>query len=330
MSLVVIDGLEDLSGFLTSPLHSATIDVARNGNGIALANNGTGPMMAIPAYAESDTLTVGVAVKYPLVPVGAEVLSLWSDSGATQHNTLQVNNNGSISIRRSSVTLGTSPTGIVVANTWAYIELQIKLHDSAATARIRLNGVDRLNIGGLDTKNAGTKTVYDRIRLGLNSAIGTSSLHDDFYLMTGTGDSFLGDIKVETLYPNGNGNVNQWIGSDGNSVDNYALVDEVPPNVTDWAGSSTAGHQDMYAMTNLAATTASIIAVCHTAHIQKTDSGTRQVKLVNRRAADNKSPARDLTTAFGNVHYMLTTDPETAAPWTIANVNALQSGVETV
>ena len=153
--------------------------------------------------------------------------------------------------------------------------------------------------------------------------------YDDVYIMSGAGDAFLGSITVETLLPNGNGDVNQWAGNDGDSTNNYQLIDELPPASADYVFSSTVGQQDLYAMQNLAHVDGTVVAVCHSAYMLRTDTITaRSVKLVNRRAVDTKSAAMALSTAYRTYDYCLTTDPETGAAYTLANVNALQSGVE--
>ena len=69
-------------------------------------------------------------------------------------------------------------------------------------------------------------------------------------------NSYPGEGKVVHLYPNGNGDNSAWTGSDGNSTDNYLLVDEFPPDdATTYVQSNTSGQIDDY---NLAATTSEI------------------------------------------------------------------------
>ena len=93
---------------------------------------------------------------------------------------------------------------------------------------------------------------------------------DDIYVCTGD-DPFLGDIIVETLYPNGNGTVNQWVGTDANSVDNYLLVDD--QNTSDSVRDSVPGHQDLYVLQNLSVADASVVGVAHEAYVRKGDVG---------------------------------------------------------
>ena len=86
--------------------------------------------------------------------------------------------------------------GIIVVNTWYYIEVRATLGDSPNGAVIvRVNGTEVLNTTSLDTKGGGTKTVYDQIRLVRPSGSGTiNSDYDDLYLRTGSAETFRGDV----------------------------------------------------------------------------------------------------------------------------------------
>jgi hypothetical protein len=123
---------------------------------------------------------------------------------------------------------------------------------------------------------------------------------------------------------------NAWVGSDADSTNNYLLVDEVgAPVTTDYTGSPTSGAQDLYTLTDLTKS-GTIVGVCHQAYAAASDAGAKSFKIVNRRLADTKSAALTLSSTYAPFHYALTQDPETSAAFTVANVNALQSGVEVV
>lgn len=64
-----------------------------------------------------------------------------------------------------------------------------------------------------------------------------------------------GEGEVIVLRPNGNGDNSDWGGSDGNSTDNYLLIDEVPPDTADYVEDNTSGQIDDY---NLEATPAAM------------------------------------------------------------------------
>lgn len=327
MSLILLDGCEDFSSFAVAG-GTLTIAAGRNGNAFH-GINVQSSSYTIPAAAESDTLTMGVAFRVSAFTNFPSVFNLRSDAGTIVHTMLSVASDGSLRATRQNISniLGQTAAGVIAVNTWYYLEFQAKLHDTTGFVTVRVNGATVINATNVDTKNAGTKTTYDNVQF-LNAS-GSVTDWDDFYLMSGAGDPFLGDIAIETLYPNGNGNVSQWVGSDGDSVNNYLHVDEVgAPVITDYTASSTVGQQDLYTLTDLVGT-GTIAAVCHSAYMLRTDTLTPiNVKLVNRRAADTKSAAIPLGTAYRSYDYALTADPETGFAWTIANVNALQSGVE--
>ena len=58
--------------------------------------------------------------------------------------------------------------------------------------------------------------------------------------------SWPGAEHVIALRPNGNGDNSDWGGSDGNSTDNYLLVNEVPPSSTEYVEDNTANQIDDY------------------------------------------------------------------------------------
>lgn len=325
MTLVLIDGCEDFSSVTNS---GSTSVVGRYNNGFNVPQGQRFDYNLLTTD-QTDTLTVGAAFRFQVMPTSGETfLTFRSDAGATSHLEMQLNANGSLTVLRPFTAIATTAASLVTAGKWFYIEMQGKLHDTTGTLTVRVDGAQVATFSG-DTKNAGTKTVFDQVRFSCGFSGATAIQVDDLYIASGVGDPFLGSITVETLYPNGNGNVNQWIGSDGDSTDNYLLVDEVPHNTTDYVSTGTIGQQDLYALGNLTHTDGTIVGICHSAHVMRTDAVTAvNVKLVNRRAADNKSAAFPLGTAYRSYEYCLTVDPETGLPFTIANVNALQSGVE--
>src|SRR5204862_3050679 len=93
--------------------------------------------------------------------------------------------------------VGASAAHGMAVNTWYYIEWQIKLHDTTGFTSVRINGVQMFNVTNVDTKNAGTKTTYDRVRLNDATAnSGVSLWFDDLYITTGAGATFKGSITI--------------------------------------------------------------------------------------------------------------------------------------
>lgn len=334
MSLILIDGFEDRSSWVTATgTPGVTIVAGRNGNAMALNGTGTAVGYNLPTADQTDMLSVGFALKSPAVASSGEdvVLSFRSDAGATGHGQLSVDATGALILRTGTgllTTVITTAANSVTAGLWSYVEMAMKMHDTVGTAAVRVNGGTPIVATGIDSKNGGTKTVYDQVRFHV--AVSVKPTLDDLYIRNDVTQH--GDAVVQTLYPNGNGAANQWLGSDGNSTDNYALVNETGvPVTTSYVYSTTAGHQDLYTLGDLAALPGgyAVLGVAHAAYLQRTDAAlVANAKLLNRRAIVTKSPTITPSVGFDTHIYVLENDPETAAAWTEANVNALQTGIE--
>jgi hypothetical protein len=131
------------------------------------------------------------------------------------------------------------------------------------------------------------------------------------------------------LMPDGNGDQSQLVGSDGNSTDNYLLVDEKPPNTSDYVASGTADNEDDYTLSALAGGYNVINHVMPIVYAALASAGTGGVRSVLRVGGVSYPDAADrmLGTSYGFVQGDLRyIDPSDSAAWTPTKVNALQSG----
>ncbi len=261
------------------------------------------------------------------------ISKVFGDAGATLHGEVRHNTNGSFTaLNGPGGTLGTSAANALPFNGWGYVEIKWVLHDTTGSVEIRVNGVTVLNLTNIDTKNGGTVASYDKVTFGPTAAVAQCTfLTDDIYILTGAGtmnNDFLGDSRVRSLIPTGNGASSGMTGSDGNSTDNYLLVDDVPPNTADYVGSAVVDTQDTYAMTDLAETTGIVAGVSHRILATKTDSGARSIAQVTRSGGVDYVASDNVLTlgsylSFENLREL---DPATGVAWTRAGVNAVEQG----
>jgi len=209
-----------------------------------------------------------------------------------------------------------------------YIEVKVTINDSTGVAQVRLGEATEINLTSQDTRNGGNASV-DLVRFYQTT---NPSYVDDVVVMDSSGSAMndlIGDIKVECLLPNGNGNSSQLAGSDGNSTDNYALVDEVPANAdTDYVQSATVGQKDTYTYGNLATTAGTVHGVQVATYARKTDAGTRKIASVARLSTTEEDSAEFIL----STSYQVLTDVRPTKPgggaWTIADVNNAEFGVK--
>jgi hypothetical protein len=131
----------------------------------------------------------------------------------------------------------------------------------------------------------------------------------------------------------GNGANSALVGSDGNSVDNYLLVDDPAINHdsdTTYVESPTVGAKDTYAASNLPTPALSIVGAGTVVVARKTDAGSRAIKTVVRSGGVNYQGADEhfLSTSYAAYRSMFLQNPNGPAAWNETTVNAMEAGVE--
>lgn len=278
-----------------------------------------------------QTLIAGRAFNIQGTIATNRTLIAFYDGASTLHTDVRFTTDNKIIVTRNATQLGSAIN--TTANTWHYIELKVKIDDTVGTYEVRLNGVSIISGTGADTRNAGNATA-DRVRFGpsvTNNAT-IAEWIDDVYICDdqgSTNNDFLGDVRIEALFPTGNGNSSQLVGSDANSTDNYLLVDESAPNSdTDYVESSTVTDKDTYVMGNLTSTAGSVYGIQIMPFAKKTDAGVRSIKSVTRLSATEEDSA-DKTLSTGYTYYpdIRETKPGGGA-WSITDINNAEVGVK--
>lgn len=329
MTLLFLDGAEDgLSGLGkywigSSAVVTSPVRTAGGKAGHSLANP---EWRALPAD-EHATFFIGMAL-YWNTTSSVNILEFKSDAGASIHLRLYLMSSGQLQVRRGDGTvLGTSAMAAPITPfTYHHYECMATLHDSTGSVYVRVDEVQVLALTGIDTKNGGTKTVFDQMRINVDQGC----YWDDVYICNGAGgDTFRGDCIVVTSLPTNNGNSSVLVGSDGNSVNNYALVNEAAPDTTSYVGSATTGDKDTYAFADLSYSSGTVKGVIATLYAAKSDAGARSMRVVTRSSGtDYGGSDKALSTTYTTYREVLEVDPATSAAWTIAGFNAAEFGME--
>jgi hypothetical protein len=271
------------------------------------------------------TVIVGAAFNKPSVGGLIRV-----NDGATEQLTIQVTAANAIEVRRGGAAgtiLGTSANGIFPLNAWNYVEVKATINNSTGSIVVRLNGVTVLTITGVDSQNTANAFVN---RYSLD---GTSFI-DDHYLADTTGSApnndFLGDIRVDVIYPNAAGDETDYTPLSGS---NFQMVDDpgTPDGDTTYNESTTATDRDLFNLQSPATPSGIVYAVQTYIVARKTDAGAREVSTVVKSGSTvDVGPTNTLSTSYvqydGDIHQL---NPDTAAAWTMSEVQALQAGYET-
>jgi hypothetical protein len=264
---------------------------------------------AVPACAATIDFRDGAGATTVRVQVGQSAIEIYTANGAT----LQA------SVLNSAI------PGYASLDAWNYVEAQVD-HAASGNVTVRVNNAVVLTWSG-NTANTGNVTATAVLR-AVSAGTTASVRFDDYYFVNGAGSvaTFLGDVRAIPLYPSGAGSSTQFTPS--TAVANWTTVDEAPYNTTDFNGSATAGHTDLYAMQDLPAGVTSVAGVRVYGVVQKTDAGARTGALLVRTGGTTYEGAEFAPgTTYAYVTHLWPTNPATGVAWTPAEINAIEAGI---
>ena len=294
----------------------------RFGNGI-----GGGAVSIFKTIDLQDVWVVGFAVKVTSIFERALVSLRGSTTTQVQ---LFMNGSGNLAVRRraggelGAATLGTG-TAVLSINAWYFVELKVYIHDTSGTVDVRINEVSDLALTSQDTKYSATAGADNIIFF----PTGTCYM-DDIYICDDQGsnnNNFLGDCRVETLFPNANGSSVEFTPSGGS---NWECVDETTPDGdTSYNESETVGHKDLLGCTNLVTSAGSVFGVQANLWADKDDAGGREIQpLTLSNAVEAAGSSHGLSTSYTYYADIFETEPDSGALWTVDEVNAAEFGYE--
>lgn len=312
---------------------NSSIVSGRFSNGLQLGGSNATATITRSLDANEQTLVCGAAIKLgSLTPADAVNILEFADGGSTQVAVRQVaDGTGRLQVFIGGTGSTTSANNAVSAGVYHYIEMKATIANSGGSVEVRVDGAAVITISGADTQATGNAYANQFELNGYRTQSG-AVVFDDVYLCNddgGTNDDFLGDCRVQYIAPNGNGTTSQLLGSDGNSTDNYLLVDESTPNSdTDYVASSTVDDKDTYNYESVTPTSGNVFGVQIVDWIRKTDAGARSFKTVARHSGtEEDSSSVPVATSYTYYLDIRETKPG-GGSWSISDVNAAEFGVK--
>lgn len=250
------------------------------------------------------------------------------------HIGLVWNANGSISaVRRTGGTstsftvLATSAPGTLAVSTYAHFAISGVISDTIGEFKVVMNGnpIPLFDLTGIDTRN-GASAVAASCILGFAGSTGgsvatASVFYDDF--VHDDVKATIPERKVVVLYANADGATLNLTQSTGGT--HFGVIDEAQVSQTDYLSGSTVGNFDLIDLTTLPYTPASIDGIAVRGYGAKTDAALRSVNYgLKSGATDSLGADEVLASTITQKWRGLITDPNTAAAWTKAAVDALQ------
>ena len=338
MALLFMDGF-DAGDFQQKYINSSVTGMASStatrfsyGRCLTKSPNASGSLFR--RFAPSASVVVGFAAKYSTNYSGwqAVFVSIMGDNATTNHIHLGTGDvAGTIEVSRGFYTSRTVLYTVnVPANVWTYFELRVKVADTGGYADLRVNGAPVGTFTG-DTKNAGTSTMIDAIQLyGSGNNTGITVSWDDLYVIDETGaapyNTYLGDVRVQTLVPSAPGASSQMTPSAG---ENWDSVNELPFSAADYVQAKPS-QLDTYQASDLLGGTTAVYGTQVNAVVKKADAGAIAAKTALRTGGSSYfGPTTVVGTGDVVISDLRTQDPTTNADWTINSINNVEIGIGT-
>lgn len=331
MALLFIDGGAEYYSTMSQRWDSGTgsRDTTNQRTGSACIANPSALTKTVSS-GQFTTFILGYALKFNRA-TNVDMSTLKSDNAATTHLTFRALTTGAIEVYRGTAggtLLGSSAVDVVPNGSYAFIELKATLHDTTGAVDVRVNGSSVISLSNVDTKNAGTKIVFDSFTLTGAGGAGQTLYFDDIYLCNSSGsanNNFIGDSKVYPLRPTGAGTTTQLTPNTGQ---NWAAVDDTTPDsLTTYVFSGTDDQYDTYSTTDLATSSGFIAGIQVSMFANKSETGAKSVTSVYRHGStDYPDSDQALGTDFTYLRWLREINPATGTAYTPAEINAMESG----
>jgi hypothetical protein len=228
--------------------------------------------------------------------------------------------NGDMGIYNSANTLvGRTPPNMIIPNAYTWVEWRVTQNPAGlntGSAEIRINGIQRLVVNGLNVPNGFSNHQFGGFG-------GITALYDDWIVWDNTGlynNTFMGDRRLDFSATNSNGALQDFTPSVGNAWD---CVNNIPPVDTIYIEGAAAGNVSEFGKTGVTLNSNDIAAVVACVRWFKTDAGTASGR-VGINSAGNVVNSGEIfpgTTGTG-ARFVIERDPNGTIPWTKAAVDA--------
>lgn len=338
MAVVMIEGFDHLAaGDFTAKgwtIGFTSVETGRLGGKCARFNSGNtlSTVKALPAtYA---TVIIGFAFRRNATPTASRMFAqLRQANGSTVICQIGLDATGHLIIRDSAGTLLATGAAVMNVATWYYVEVKAYVNGASGTVEGHLNGAADI---AQATVNIGS-TNFGSVYLGCpdnNHGFSNGWDYDDLYVADTSGaaprNAYLGDVRVETIYPTADGTNTAWAASTSTDV---SCVDDATPNGdTDYISDATAGHLESFGTGDLTASAGTVYGVQTNLWARKDDAaGTARTiaPLIRQGGTDYAGTTVALATTYADLTQIYNQDP-TNSDWTISNVNADEYGVKLV
>jgi hypothetical protein len=228
-------------------------------------DDGIAITIATPWLTINRTLIAGFAFKLSAIGNAGYLCTFRGPDGdgasaAYENLDIRVTANAALNLWVAGVTNNTTANNIVSANTWYYFEMKAYCDNSAGTVEVRLDGTPVMTYTGDTQFGAATPNYFSSFAFRGGGNLQRITV-DDLYICDASGSTnndFLGDCRVQTIWPDGDASGNMTANS---GTDEYAMVNSHTLNTSNYIKDTTSGNQSVFAYEALPITPNTVLGV---------------------------------------------------------------------
>jgi hypothetical protein len=287
-------------------------------------------------YNSAASWIIGVAYKYEHeATYGPPGIIALLDNGSYQCE-VRLDEDSTLSVTRNGNSVsGGKGTQAISAGVWHYIEFKVTIGTSiaAGTCVVKVDGATVVTVAAGQSVQNTVNASANQVRIGAMGVTyfaGTTQF-DDHYICNPSGahnNDFLGDVRVDTLFPTSDGHYTDWTPSSGSS--HFALVDDATPDLGTYVGSTTVGNRDSYGMSELEPLVSqTVYGVQVNVAVLKDTTGLRSIETFLRsNSVDVDGATAAISTDQAFISQVFETNPDGGVAWTETTVDAAEAGVK--
>lgn len=268
----------------------------------------------------------------PDLPTGQNPHIMTFNNNALQRQGLiQILPTGQLQYVNSAGTvIGTSDLAHkITAQAWHHVEVKVVFNNAAGSVEIRVDGIVALTVAAVNTvgATAGSCAIVESWG-GPENTFGNTIYTKDWVMWNSLGahnNDFFGTVVVVSLVPTSDTTLGAWVPNSG--VTGWPILDNAPPDDTKYIDAAFPGGVGVpckFGMSVLPIDVTSVRALQSMVRATKTDGGDGNLQTsVVSGASTADGVDRPITGAFTYWKDIFEVDPATAAPWTVAAVNAI-------
>lgn len=258
----------------------------------------------------------------------SQTILLFRDTASNNQLSIRYVAGGAVDILRGTTTsLDSTAAGLISLDTWYYMEMGATIDNTTGSVTVKIYSdagtlLDTLTFAG-DTQQTANAFANHVLVAGTNN----DGYADDLWIADSA--TLYGPLRVETLYPDGDGALSQWVVGAGSGAE-WELVDEAQNNdSTDYLQSITTGHISLFTFQNRALTGAiHAVQVSPVVSASAAVGGIQYRPLVRIGGVNYVGTTFTLDNTFETRPFCWGVSPATGLAWTDSELASAESGVE--